>query len=1050
MLALATRLAMGGAEEAPASRSSIALADGWEFRTEDAAEDTWKPIDVPSTFEDHAGIDFDGVGLYRLRLAAPDLSPGTRALLHVEAAAIETTVSCDGKDIGHHLGGWTPFRVDLTDAIRSREAGDPIEIEFRVDERVGHNTQGFLPVIQPHFGGIWQGVSLLIVPGTYLDDLNILAVGDPATRRIRVEVPLCGTKDGRASISWRRAGDPSWSESTTVDAVEGLIQTEIPVPEPGLWSSFAPTLYEVRLQLDGEPGDEVVARAAFRTIEVADHGLRLNGRPLSVRGLLNWGYAPPGLAPTPDEERFRGELEFARDRGFNLMKFCLWVPPKRYLELCDEFGMLAWVEYPTWHPTLDQKHRSELLREFAEFFAFDRNHPSIILRSLTCETGPSADLEVVTSLYDLAHAVIPGSVVEDDSSWIGWQRVHDFYDDHPYGNNHTWVETLEALKSHIAERSPRPLILGEAIAADTWLDRDSVLELHGSSHPHWFPEFFDANAAWTQRLLTLYGSGGLDRLLADSKRYAMLMRKYQAETYRREVPEGGYVVSVIRDFPLAGMGLIDFMGRPKWSPEDWAWQGDTMLLFESPGDRRAFTARELVDARFTLDVTHFGPEPIREAPLSLVVRNRDTQVRNPWLRRGALASRFSIEPGTIRKAAVEVPRARSRVEIDTPQRWTARGQLGGDTPALNSWPLWGVPEPAIPPVRLHGSVDEATAALFPRNRPLDEATADPDRVIVARRFDPALLDRLEKGDRVLMLPDGEKGGFALADHWFLRGGPYLPDHPITNRVPRDFLVELQHFDLAGPVIPRLDAHLDEIDPVLLLWDNHDLREVRTHGLVFETKVGDGRLLVSALNHGPTRNAAGQWLLGVFVEHLANGPEPRRALGDATIESLRAQLDARSIDLADRVWRFRPDPRNHGLAFEWHLPGSPTGDGWENIRIDRHWESQGHEPLDGWAWYRTEVEIPEDWSGRDVFVSFRGVDDHYELYVDGTLAGSGGDLATRQTAFEERVSHRISGLVTPGQAATIAVRVHDWYGAGGIFRPVTIGTEPIVTGAGWIR
>lgn len=69
------------------------------------------------------------------------------------------------------------------------------------------------------------------------------------------------------------------------------------------------------------------------------------------------------------------------------MKFCLFVPPKKYLELCDELGMLAWVEYPTWHPKLDEKHLAELRQEYAEFFAFDCNHPSVILRSLTCETG---------------------------------------------------------------------------------------------------------------------------------------------------------------------------------------------------------------------------------------------------------------------------------------------------------------------------------------------------------------------------------------------------------------------------------------------------------------------------------------------------------------------------------------------------------------------------------------------------------------------------------------------------------------------------------------
>jgi beta-galactosidase/beta-glucuronidase len=86
----------------------------------------------------------------------------------------------------------------------------------------------------------------------------------------------------------------------------------------------------------------------------------------------------------------RRDLQMARGRGFNLMKFCLWVPPKRYLELADEIGMLTWMEYPTWHSKWSQDQLPILRREFLEFFHYDRNHPSIVLRSLTCETGPSA------------------------------------------------------------------------------------------------------------------------------------------------------------------------------------------------------------------------------------------------------------------------------------------------------------------------------------------------------------------------------------------------------------------------------------------------------------------------------------------------------------------------------------------------------------------------------------------------------------------------------------------------------------------------------------
>ena len=48
--------------------------------------------------------------------------------------------------------------------------------------------------------------------------------------------------------------------------------------------------------------------------------------------MLNWGYSPPLVTPSTDEEHFRTELQLARSLGFNMMKFCLWIPPQRYLQ----------------------------------------------------------------------------------------------------------------------------------------------------------------------------------------------------------------------------------------------------------------------------------------------------------------------------------------------------------------------------------------------------------------------------------------------------------------------------------------------------------------------------------------------------------------------------------------------------------------------------------------------------------------------------------------------------------------------------------------------
>jgi beta-galactosidase/beta-glucuronidase len=82
---------------------------------------------------------------------------------------------------------------------------------------------------------------------------------------------------------------------------------------------------------------------------------------------------------------------------------------------------------------------------------------------------------------------------------------------------------------------------------------------------------------------------------------------------------------------------------------------------------------------------------------------------------------------------------------------------------------------------------------------------------------------------------------------------------------------------------------------------------------------------------------------------------------------------------------------------------------------------------------------------EVFLSFEGVDGMYEFQVNGELAGKGGDMATHQDALSEKKYHKITRLVKPGQRALISVRVDDWQGAGGIFRPVTLGTVDLNSG-----
>src|SRR5438093_656865 len=140
------------------SRRTISLNGDWMFQRDRAPADQWKTVQVPGSFQSHEGIDFHGVGWYHKKIEPFEAPKGKRILLHFQAAATEAAVWWNGHKLGNHLGGWTPFRFDVTDFVREAPAGRGHEIKVRLDEKVGHNTQGFLPMVAPHFGGLWQEV----------------------------------------------------------------------------------------------------------------------------------------------------------------------------------------------------------------------------------------------------------------------------------------------------------------------------------------------------------------------------------------------------------------------------------------------------------------------------------------------------------------------------------------------------------------------------------------------------------------------------------------------------------------------------------------------------------------------------------------------------------------------------------------------------------------------------------------------------------------------------------------------------------------------------
>ncbi len=1040
-------------------RAKIDLRGIWEIlpdpELQGVAQEWWRPahagpwklVAVPAAWETALGVAFDTVAWYRTRVQVPASAAGARVLLTFRGAATDARVWVEGKELGSHLGAWTPFTFDATAAVTP---GALATIVVRLDEKVGHNTQGFLPIVAPHFGGLWQGVELSIGPEARLDGARVrIDASRVDTRARRAALAVALPVDGAAGASQRvafqlrgphgeLAGKGIVPVTTTDNAAAAAWQWEGPA---ALWHIGEPNLYTLAATLlDATDAalDTFSTRVGFRHVRADADRVLLNDLPIVVRGVLNWGVYPPLLAPAPEPARFRAQVRYLRACGFNLVKFCLWLPPEELLDIVDDEGMLAWIEYPTWHPIIDRAHRDELLSEYTQMVALDRAHACAVIRSITCETGPSADLEVLREIYNLLKAACPGTLVEDDSSWVGWNRIHDFWDDHPYGNNRTWRATLKSLGDHIAARTVKPLLLGEAIAADTWTDTKAMFDLSVDARPWWTPNWFDALLVFERDLQQRYARAGFDPcadIRASARKYAMDMRRFQVETYREVMPNAGYVISVIRDTRLCAMGLFDDLDRPKWTPEDWSWHGQIAAPLVAPGDQRAF------DSSLALRTcARVAPDGSTREPCLLVWRFPDgNEFACDW------------KPGDGPHGPADAPALRMP-PVARPTRTEAvcRVVANGQERILGAWELWALPaaRPVPAGLVLYGNdAGKGLAALFPGATALAAGAPIPPQTpaVVTCTVSPQVLDYLEDGGRVFHIASLLAGSFREEPLWFLRGTAWAPPEPAAffEHVPREMLMYLQLFELGGGTVIRGERLWNEVDVLLGFPETHDLKTVRPDLLLFTTGVGRGRLAVSCLRHEGPDNFAGLWLAREIVAYLRDGPSPVRSLTPPVVDAIRSGLDAQIVRVRG-AWRFAKDEADEGMAKKFFASDLDDG-AWLALTPRSAAEKKLWDEYNGWGWYRTRVAVPAAWKGRRIAIVFDSVDDMYELFVNGRPAGGRGKADRSETSFEKKTWLDVTQYLEPGRENLLALRILDWGGGGGIAGDVCLTTGPIEEG-----
>lgn len=263
-----------------------------------------------------------------------------RILLNFDAVDYEATVFVNGTEVKHHLGGYFPFSIDITDAVKDGENEltlnviDPSDTKPHARGKQKINRGGIFYTPQ---SGIWQTVWLESVPEVYANAIYLTPDIDTGTLTVKVDA---NAPAGGKAIAYD--GDSA--------IAEGIIENGecvLKIDDAKLWSPESPFLYDLKITY-GE--DEITSYFGMRKFSVGKDGkgiprIMLNNKPYFHNGLLDQGYWSDGLYTPASDEAMIYDIEICKKMGFNMLRKHIKIEPRRWYYHCDRLGMLVWQDF---------------------------------------------------------------------------------------------------------------------------------------------------------------------------------------------------------------------------------------------------------------------------------------------------------------------------------------------------------------------------------------------------------------------------------------------------------------------------------------------------------------------------------------------------------------------------------------------------------------------------------------------------------------------------------------------------------------------------------
>lgn len=937
-------------------------------------------ITVPFCWESRlsglAATEYRGAGWYRRTVEVPPQWSGRRVLLKFGAVDWQARVWLNGRQVGEHEGGYTPFELDVTDHLHP----GPNTLVVRAFDITGPDIPtGKQTGWYTHCSGIWQTVWLEAMGAAHFTTVHLTPDVDGSAVGVRAVIDNRGAP-GRHFLHLEPAEPDGPRLSRPVDLVRGRneLRLRTGLAAPRLWSPQSPHLYGVTLRLvrDGAELDAVGTYFGMRKVHRAAlpgsprEFVHLNNRPVFLAGVLDQSYHPEGVYTYPSEQAILDDLKIAKAAGYDFVRLHIKIDEPRLLYWADRLGLMLMCDIPNF-AHFGRMSRITWQETFDAALERDWNHPSIIAWCLFNETWglqPMQEPQVrfVEQMYHRAKEADPTRLVEDHSPCNYDHVVSDLNSWHFYINEYDRArEHVRHFMSRAYEGSPYNCVEGCVQGVEPVINSEY---------------------------------GGIDAGMGD--RDVSWSLKFLTNELRMQPALGGYVYTELQDIEWEHNGVVRYDRSPKEFGYD-AWFPGFSVADINGADFAAIDShpapRVKPGAPFEADVhfSHWGPAAIAEAVLHWELDALDAAGRTHRIDGGSAGFRPK-RWGVIRagRASVRTPGFNA---VGTLKVWvTARGDDGAVRTVARNYINLDVYDGAPPmrdcpddrSVRLGWDPQAFCAAEWS----LGEGTLHRDKVagMGSGRFAyrlrlPAALDPASLESAALVFEAGAAAGPEKVDARF-KDFPWSrrrpSDYPQTDetKFPTDLTVTVNGVPAASLTLPD-----DPADARGVLSHLHTL-DPGSYG--FLTRVGiTGPALEEIRRAGPggaitvsfeiPESAANRGGLSLYGRRMGRYPcDPSLELRSRAAVD-RAGIEAESGPVAVDVLIEEVPTAEHGPV-RWRWTTAAPGDGWFRPDYDdTRWVEGpagfGRDPgnlpapqaralrtrwdTDG-IWLRREVELPD--------------------------------------------------------------------------------------------